>query len=109
MAFHFFSEYLLYQISISNKKSYIIVLYRPPSQTTTEFNNFQHKVDEILSDVKQLGSIHFIVLGDFNAKSKTWWTHDIIANEDVQIQTMSCQAILMYRSGFRKQAGSSSS
>ena len=27
-----------------------------------------------------------IILGDFNAKSKTWWTHDITTNEGVQIE-----------------------
>ena len=36
----FFPECLLCQININNKKDYIIVLYRSPSQTSFEFNNF---------------------------------------------------------------------
>ena len=69
----FFPEYLLCQIYITIKKGYIIVLYRSPSQTSFEFNNFQHNLDKILNDVKQLGSTFLIILGDFNVKSKTWW------------------------------------
>ena len=84
----YFPQCLLCQINISNKKGYIIVLYRSPSQTSTEFNNFQHNLEKILSDVKQLGSTFLIVLGDFNAKSKTWWTHDITTNEGVQIESL---------------------
>ena len=64
-----FPECLLCQININNKKGYIIVLYRSPSQTSFEFNNFQHNLDKILNDVKQLGSTFLIMLGDFNVKS----------------------------------------
>ena len=81
----FSPECLLCQIN-NNKKCYIIVLYRSPSQTSFEFNNFQHNLDKILNDVKQLESTFLIILGDFNAKSKTWWTHDITTNEGVQIE-----------------------
>ena len=84
----FFSECLLCQININNKKGYIIVLYGSPSQTSFEFNNFQHNLDKILNDVKQLGSTFLIMLCDFNAKSKTWWTHDITTNEGVQIESL---------------------
>ena len=28
------------------------------------------------------------MLSDFNAKSKTWWTHDITTNEGVQIESL---------------------
>ena len=49
----FFPECLLCQININNKKGYIIVLYRSSSQTSSEFNNFQHNIDKILNDVKQ--------------------------------------------------------
>ena len=70
------------------KKGYIIVLYRSPSQTYFEFNNSQHNLDKILNDVKPLGSTFFTILGDFNAKSKTWWTHDITTNEGVRIESL---------------------
>ena len=73
-----FVECLLCQIKINNKKDYIIVLYKSPSQNSTEFNNFQHNLEKILSDIKQLGATSLIVLGNFNAKTKTWWTHDIL-------------------------------
>ena len=78
----------LCQININNKKGYIIVLYRPPSQTSSEFRNFQHNLDKILSDVKQLRSTFLIILDNFNAKSKTWWTHDITTNQGVQIESL---------------------
>ena len=61
---------------------------RSPSQTSCEFNNFQHNLDKILNDIKQLGSTFLIMLGDFNAKSKTWWTHDITTNKGAQIESL---------------------
>ena len=85
----FFPKCLLYQININNKKGYITVLYRSPSKTSFEFNNFQHNLDKILNDVKQWGSTFLIILVDFHAKSKTWWTHGYITtNEGVQIESL---------------------
>ena len=45
-------------------------------------------LDKIPSDVKRLGSTFLIILGDFNAKSKTCWTHDVAINEGVQIESL---------------------
>ena len=78
-------ECILCQININNKKASITVfLYRSPSQTSSEFNIFQYNLDKILNDVKQLGSSYLIMLVDFNAKSKTWWTN-ITTSEDFDI------------------------
>ena len=74
-------------MSKKNQHSQIIVLYRSPNHTSSEFNNFQHNLDKILSVAKQLGLTFFIILGDFNMKSNTWWTHDITTNDEVQIES----------------------
>ena len=103
-------ECILCQININNKKASIIVFfYRSPSQTSSQFNIFQYNLDKIPNDVKQLGSSYLIMLVDFNAKSKTWWTNDITTSEDFDIWFASAnikpnpylaKLILMYRSDF---------
>ena len=49
---------------------------------SAEIDNFQCNFDKILY-VKQLGSTFLVILGDFNAGSKTWWSHDTTTNECV--------------------------
>ena len=58
----YFSECLLCQININNKKA--ISLFYIDLLVTI--------LDKILCDVKQLGSTFLITLDDFNAKSITW-------------------------------------
>ena len=69
----YFPECLLCLINIKNKKAYITVSNRSSCHTSSEFNIFEHNLDKILRDVKQLGSTFLIILDDFNVKSKTWW------------------------------------
>ena len=88
MTFHFFLNVFFVRLISTIKKGYIFVLYRSLSQTSFEFNNFQHNLDKILNNVKQLGSTFLVVLGDFKAKSKTWWTHDITTNDGVHIESL---------------------
>ena len=66
----YFPECLLFQININNEKGYITVLYRSPSQTSPEFNNFRRNLDKILSDFKQLGSTFFYYIGGLQCEVK---------------------------------------
>ena len=60
----------LCEVTIENKKGYITVLYRPPSQTANEFHDFQHNFKKQLNQVKDFCSSFIVILGDFNARSK---------------------------------------
>ena len=65
---NYLSECLLCEVSINNKKGYVAILYRSPTQNSLEFDNFILKFEMILSDIN-FSNPHFsIILGDFNAR-----------------------------------------
>ena len=71
-----------------NKTGYIAVTYRSPSQTASEFANFLENFEKLLYQIQQFRSSFVVILGDFNAKSKSWWNKDITSNEGSQIDSL---------------------
>ena len=66
------SECLLCEVTVNNKKGYIAVLYRSPSQTNTVFNDFLWNFEKLLQELSALNPDFSLILGDFNARSKSW-------------------------------------
>ena len=64
--------YLLCRISVQNQTGYLAVTYRSPNQNNNEFNEFLTNFARLLNHVKQLKSSFLVILGDFNARSKSW-------------------------------------
>ena len=54
------------EVSLQNWKGYIGVVYRSPSQNSTEFKNFLSDFDELLSKTASTKSLFTIILGDVN-------------------------------------------
>ena len=52
-------------------------LYRSPSQSPDEFENFCTKADILLSEMNDELPIYPILTGDFNARCSKWWRNDI--------------------------------
>ena len=73
---------------MENKIGYIAVTYRSPSQTASEFANFLENFEKLLYQIQQFRSSFVVTLGDFNAKSKSWWNEDITSNEGSQIDSL---------------------
>ena len=65
---NYLSECLLCEVSINNKKGYVTVLYRSPSQNSLEFDNFILNFEMVLSDINPSNPHFSIILGDFNAR-----------------------------------------
>ena len=58
------------EVTISNKKGYVFTLYRSPSQTFDEFDSFISNLEKLITSFDH--EMRFVVLlGDFNAKSKS--------------------------------------
>ena len=57
---NYLSECLLCEVSINNKKGYVAVLYRSPSQNSLEFDNFILKFEMMLSDINS-SNPHFLL------------------------------------------------
>ena len=70
-------ECLVCEVTVQNIKGYIAVMYRPPSQSSIEFESFLSGFEDMLSSVLFSKSQFTVILGDFNARSSTWWSNDI--------------------------------
>ena len=44
--------------------------------------------EKLLYQIQQFRSSFVVTLGDFNAKSKSWWNEDITSNEGSQIDSL---------------------
>ena len=73
----FLSQCVLCEVTLQRQKGYVIVIYRSPSQTAVEFDEFLSNLEKLLNFVKQLQPSFTIILGDFSARSKSWWSDDI--------------------------------
>ena len=71
------------------KKGYVITLYCSPSQNESEFEHFVLSLENLLCNIRSKDPAFTILLGDINARSKTWWVHDITNNEGTQIESIS--------------------
>ena len=73
---------------MGNKIGYIAVTYRSPSQTASESANCLENFKKLMYQIQQFRSSFVVILGDFNAKSKSWWNKDITSNEGSQIDSL---------------------
>ena len=70
-------ECLVCEGTLQNKKGYVAVMYMSPSQSSIEFESFLSDFEGMLSSMLFSKSQFTVILGDFNAKSFTWWSNDI--------------------------------
>ena len=84
----YLSECLTLEVTISNKKGYVITLYRSPSQTSDEFQSFISNLEKLLININSFDPHFVILLGDFNAKSKSWSLNDITTEEGTILENL---------------------
>ena len=61
---------------ISNKLCNFISLYRSPSQSSDEFENFVYNLDLTLEALTQKNPFLTVIIGDFNTKFNKWCSTD---------------------------------
>ena len=86
-----FPECLGYEIVTGKKKGYVITLYRSPSQNQGEFEHFLLSLENLLGNIRNQDPAFTILLGDFNARSKSWWVHNITNSKGTKIESISSQ------------------
>ena len=64
----FLHECIVCELTIQNKKGYVAVMYRSPSQSSIEFESFLSGFEDMLSSVLFSKSQFTLILGDFNAR-----------------------------------------
>ena len=84
----YLSECLTLEVIISNKKGYVITLYWSPSQTSDEFQSFISNLEKLLININSFDPHFVILLGDFNAKSKSWSINDTTTEEGTILENL---------------------
>ena len=82
------NECIICEVSIQNCKGYIGVIYRSPSQSTAEFEEFLSNFEDILNTTASSSSLFTIILGDFNARSSSWWKNDKTTVEGARLEAL---------------------
>ena len=85
---HHLSEYLLLEVNLTNKKEYLVPLYRSPNQIPDEFELFLTNLENLLADITSRNPHFMLLLGDFNAKSKTCFINDQSPSKGTQLESL---------------------
>ena len=84
----YLQEALLLELNDQNKKIIISSLYCSPSQSSEEFESFLTSFEH-LSDINSRKPSGSVILGDFNARSTSWWSSDIDPLEGSRLFSLS--------------------
>ena len=82
------NECLLCEVNVKGQVGFIIVSYRSPSQTTTQFDDFLSNFKKLFDDVQILQPAFTVILGDFSARSKSWWSGDSTTMEGTRLDSL---------------------
>ena len=67
---------------------FIIVSYCAPSQTTSQFDDFLSNFEKLFYNVQILQPAFTVILGDFNAQSKSLWSGDSTTMEGIRLDSL---------------------
>ena len=76
---------------ISNKLCNFISLYRSPSQSSDEFENFVYDLDLTLEALTQKNPFLAVIIGDFNAKFNKWYSTDKTTPKGAKLDNLTSQ------------------
>ena len=83
-----FSRWIFCELTFQNKVGYIVVIYFSSSQLVNKFDDFLLNFQELLNQISQLKSSFLVILGDFNAFSRSWWCDDITTHEATELESL---------------------
>ena len=84
----YLQESISFELRIGGKCSKFSFLYRFQSQKQDEFETFLKNIELTLDKIHENNPFMTVVLGDFNAKSKTWCKADITSLEGSMTDTI---------------------
>ena len=85
---NFLNKCILCEVTFYKLKGYITVLYRSPSQNSSEFDNFLSGFENVINLINSCKPDFTIILGNFNARSKSWWQYDVTSSEGTKIDAL---------------------
>ena len=85
---HYLKKVVLLEMSYNNKRVIVSVIYRSPSQSTDEVDSFLSNFENSLNDVTKRKPSLFVVIGDFNSRSSSWWSKDTDTIEGLKLSSL---------------------
>ena len=81
-------ECLLCEVMIDNIRWCIAFIYRSPSQDSLEFQHFLSGFEQLLINIEGFKPNFTVLLGDYNARSRSWWASDTNTPEGMQLDVL---------------------
>ena len=88
LGIQYLQEYINFELNIGGKICNFISLYRSPSQTQDKFEKFINNLELNLETLCQNNPFLIVLIGDLNAKSKNWYSHDKISHQGNEIENV---------------------
>ena len=87
----YLKECLNFDLVIGDKSCNLVALYKFPNQSQDESQTFSDNFKLTSETLTQKGSFLTTVIGDFNAKSNNWYSHDKTSFEGSAIESIVSQ------------------
>ena len=87
----YLNECLTLELNVGGKTCNFVVLHRSLSQSQDEFENFSDNFEMTLGILAQKNPFLMTKIGDFNAKSKNWYSQDKTSFEGKTIESITSQ------------------
>ena len=91
LSIQYLQECINFELNIGGKICNFISLHISPSQTQDEFEKFIDNLELNLETLCQNNPFLIVLIGDLNAKSKNWYSHDKISHKRNEIENVTAQ------------------
>ena len=72
-------ETLVCEIRLRNKKIFIVLSYRPPSNSTVnQIADYCNKLSSLIETIRSAKPAAVFLMGDFNARSPLFWDDETV-------------------------------
>ena len=81
-------ECLFCELFLNSRRSYIVSLYRSPSQSSDEYDDFIKTFEQLLLHLASFKPHLLLMTSDFNARSSSWWSGDVDNIEGARLESI---------------------
>ena len=81
-------ECLVCELFLNSRRSYIVSLYRSPSQSSDECDHFIKTFEQLIVHLASFKPYLLLIKGDSNVRSSSWWPGDVDNIEGAQLESI---------------------
>ena len=82
------NECIIFEVSIKNKREYVVSVYRLPGQTQDKFDIFLINLEQLIGNFIAKNPLFVLITGDFNARSTNCWKNDLSTSESTEVDSL---------------------